>query len=157
MKKVVTQIRDLEQIENELNNSLTGVLALIIEGDKIIQIATTFLYQDKNIYFFFNENDEIFESVKFESNVSFTILKNDEIKGGKKALKNDFTPTYYMFSISISGEIKVVDDDKSIANLKKNYLKKYSSKSDEKEKNLKLTKVVFIDSEEIQAYEEFGG
>jgi nitroimidazol reductase NimA-like FMN-containing flavoprotein (pyridoxamine 5'-phosphate oxidase superfamily) len=157
MKKVVTQIRDIEQIEKELNNNPVGVLALSAEGDKIIQIAATFLYQDKNIYFFFNNSDEILENISFNSVVSFTILKNDLVKGSKKSAKSDFNPTYCMFSISISGLIKEVEDDKSISNLKKSYLKKYSTKSDEKEKNLKNAKVIFIDTEEIQALEEFGG
>jgi nitroimidazol reductase NimA-like FMN-containing flavoprotein (pyridoxamine 5'-phosphate oxidase superfamily) len=157
MKKVVSQIRDIDQIEKELKNISTGVLALGLERDKVVQIATTFLYQDKNVYFFFNEKDEVLENIHFGAEVSFTILKNESGAGNKKEGKNDFNPTYYMFSISITGEIKEVDDDRSIANLKESYLKKYSSKANDREKNLKLVKVVFIDTEEIQALEESGG
>lgn len=153
MRKIVSQIRDIVLIENELVNNPNGVLALNLKDDKITQLATTFLYQDKNVYFFFKESDEGFEDIKFETDVSFTIVKNHKIK---KTQKSDFNPTYNIFSISVSGLIKEVDDQKSADVLRKNYLKKYST-PDKKEKTLKFSKVVFIDTEEIQAYEETGG
>jgi nitroimidazol reductase NimA-like FMN-containing flavoprotein (pyridoxamine 5'-phosphate oxidase superfamily) len=153
MRKIISQIRDIVLIENELVNSSTGILALNLKDDKIAQLATTFLYQDKNVYFFFNDSDEEFEDIKFETDVSFTIVKNYKIK---KTQKSDFNPTYNIFSISVSGLIKEVDDQKSADILRKNYLRKYSA-PDKKEKTLKFNKVVFIDTEEIQAYEETGG
>ena len=153
MRKIVSQIRDIVLIENELVNSPSGVLALNMKDDKITQLATTFLYQDKNVYFFFNDSDEESEDIKLETDVSFTIVKNNKIR---KTQKSDFDPTYNIFSISVSGLIKEVDDLKIADILRKNYLRKYS-KPGEKEKTSKFNKVVFIDTEEIQAYEEIGG
>jgi hypothetical protein len=47
MRKIVSQIRDIVLIENELVNNASGVLALNLKDDKITQLATTFFYQDK--------------------------------------------------------------------------------------------------------------
>jgi len=154
MKKMVTQIRDLQHIEKELHTNPAGVLALNLKDEEIIQIATTFLYQDKNVYFFLDNNDELYENLKFETAVSFVIVRNER---PMKNSKTDFIPVYSILSISIAGHIKKVDDNKLLTSIRKNYLKKYSSKSDEKEKSLKLNRVVFIDTEEIQAFEEMGG
>jgi nitroimidazol reductase NimA-like FMN-containing flavoprotein (pyridoxamine 5'-phosphate oxidase superfamily) len=155
MKRIVNQIRDLELIEKELNSSITGVLALGVNEDKIAQIATTYLYLDKNIYIFFKEEDELFENIKFQSEVSFSILKTEKVK---KSPKVDFTPRYHIFSITILGLIKKLDDQKTIDDIRQNYLKKYSSKEEELTKTpARLSKVVLIDSREIQAIEEIGG
>ncbi len=153
MRKIVSQIRDIDQIEKELLNNHSGVLALNIKDEKVMQLATTFLYQDKNVFFFLEDKDE-FENINFESTVSFTIVKNDKTK---KSHKPDFNPTYSIFSISVAGTLKIVDDEKLLPTLKKNYLKKYSSRTDEREKSPKLAHVFFIDTEEIQAFEEMGG
>ncbi|MDO8550411.1 MAG: hypothetical protein Q7S39_09710 [Ignavibacteria bacterium] len=151
---MVTQIRDLQHIEKELHTNPAGVLALNLKDEEIIQIATTFLYQDKNVYFFLDNNDELYENLKFETNVKFIIVKNEKIK--KNSIM-DFTPVYNILSISVAGHIKKVDDNKLLTSVRKNYLKKYSSKSDEKERSPKLNRVVFIDTEEIGAFEEMGG
>lgn len=151
MKKTVSQIRDIVHIERELRDSISGVLALSIK-DEVIQLATTFLYQDKNIYFFLDRN-EFIEDIEFENNVSFTIIKNNRERKNQKA---DIDHSYSIFSISVSGLIKKVDDMKLLALLKKNYLKKYSSKPDDKERTLRSNHIVFIDTEEIQAFEELG-
>jgi hypothetical protein len=91
--------------------------------------------------------------IKFETDANFIIVKNDKIK---KTQKSDFNPTYNIFSISVSGLIKEVDDPKVADVLRKGYFEKYS-KPDEKEKASRFNKVVFIDTEEIQAYRETGG
>jgi len=153
MQKIISQIRDIVVIEKELVNNPIGILALNLKDEKITQLAITFLYQDKNVYFFFKDNDEEFEHIKLDCKVSFTIVKNDKIK---KAQKADFTPLYNILSVSVSGLIKVVDDPKLVDTLRENYIKKYS-KVVEKDESPKLSKVVFIDTEEIQAYEETGG
>jgi nitroimidazol reductase NimA-like FMN-containing flavoprotein (pyridoxamine 5'-phosphate oxidase superfamily) len=153
MKKIVTQIRDIHHIEKELQTNPAGVLALNVKDDEIVQIATTFLYQDKNVYFFLDDKDDLLENLKYETPVSFIIVKNEKTK---KNSKQDFTPVYNILSISIAGQLKKVDDEKLFDSLRKNYLKKYSSKVDEKEKP-RLNNVIFIDTEEIQAFEETGG
>lgn len=152
MKKKITQIRDLQQIENELQTNPAGVLAINVKDEELVQIATTFLYQDKNIYFFIDNNDDLFENLKYETDVSFIVVKNEKVK---RTSGEDFSPVYNILSISVAGLIKKVDDDKMLVSLRKNYLKKYSSKADEKAP--KLNKVIFIDTEEIQAFEEMGG
>ncbi len=154
MKKIVTQIRDLQHIEKELHTNHIGVLALNLKDDELVQITITFLYQDKNVYFFLDDKNELYENVKFETDVNFTIVKEEKVK---KNSKLDFAPIYNILSISVAGLIKKVDDNKLLTSIRKNYLKKYSSKTDEKEKSLKLNRVVFIDTEEIQAFEEIGG
>jgi general stress protein 26 len=153
MQKTISQIRDIEVIEKELIDNPIGVLAMSLKDEKISQQAITFLYQDKNIYFFFKENDEEFEDIKLESSVCFTIVKNDKVK---KSVKEDFISEYNILSITITGLIKVVDDPKLAGSLVENYISKYSKVVD-KEGKPGLTKVVFIDTEEIQAYEEMGG
>jgi len=153
MKKIVTQIRDIHHIEKELQTNPAGVLALNVKDDEIVQIATTFLYQDKNVYFFLDDKDDLLENLKYETVVSFIIVKNEKTK---KNSKQDFTPVYNILSISVAGQLKKVDDEKLFDSLRKNYLKKYSSKVDEKEKP-RLNNVIFIDTEEIQAFEETGG
>jgi len=153
MRKIVTQVRDIEQIEKELVSNNSGVLALNIKSGKVVQFATTFLYQDKNIYFFLGEKDE-FDRINFESSVSFTLIKSDKTR---KSHNPDFTPTYNILSISVSGFLKKEDDEKLLPVLKKNYMKKYSSGTDEEEIPSRLVNVFFIDTEEIQAFEEVGG
>jgi len=155
MRKIVNQIRNLDLIEKELNSNMIGVLALNVDEDKVVQITTTYIYLDKNIYIFFGEKDELYNSIKFRTDVNFTILKTEKTK---KTPKADFTPTYHIFSISISGLLKEVDDQKTKDDLRKNYLEKYSSRQEERERNpAKLSRVVLIDSREIQAIEEIGG
>ena len=152
MHKTTSQIRDIEVIEKELINNPIGVLAMGLKDEKIVQQAITFLYQDKNVYFFFKGNDEEFEDINMDNNVSFTIIKFEKTK---KEVKTEFVPLYNIVSITITGLIKVVEDPKLVSLLVENYNNKYSKDGEEEE--TKPTRVVFIDTEEIQAYEEIGG
>jgi hypothetical protein len=154
MHKNITQIRDLDLIESELKINLAGVLALNHGNDRITQIATPFLYQDKNIYIFFNNDDEFFESIKFNDYASFTIIK---VERAKKTKEMDFDPTYNFFSICVKGPIKNIDDNKFIEDLRQNYLKKYKKNVEGEIDFAPLSKIIIIDSEEIQAFEETGG
>ena len=155
MKRTISQIRDLDQIEKELNSNTTGVLAFSIDEDKIVQVATPYLYLDKNVYIFFREEDELFENIRFQSEVSFTVLKTEKKTKSHKTGSKD---GYNIFSITISGLIKKLDDQKTIDDLTQNYLKKYSAGEEESDgKPANLSRVVLIDSREIQAIEEVGG
>jgi nitroimidazol reductase NimA-like FMN-containing flavoprotein (pyridoxamine 5'-phosphate oxidase superfamily) len=155
MRKQISQIRDLQLIEKELDANPAGVLAIYLENDKVVQLTTTFLYMDKNIYFFFNEKDELFNSIKLENDVSFTILRNEKARKGK----DGFLPNYQVLSISVSGSLKVVDDKKLIDDLCRRYVKKYSAEGDEESENkfIRHNWILFIDTNEIQAFEESGG
>jgi len=155
MQCITNQIRDLELIETELKSSMMGVLALYTDDEKTIQYPTTFLYRDKNIYIFFKNDDEIYESITYNSSASFTIIKQEKVKRTKKL---DFMPSYQMFSITLNGLVRKVDEEKTMNNLRSEYLAKYSKKSDTVRKNISaLACAIIMDSDEIHAQEEIGG
>jgi nitroimidazol reductase NimA-like FMN-containing flavoprotein (pyridoxamine 5'-phosphate oxidase superfamily) len=155
MQRVTNQIRDLELIESELKHTSVGVLALYIDDEKTIQFPTTFLYRDKNIYIFFKNDDELYQSIKYNSSASFTVIKQEKVKRG---IKLDFTPTYQMFSITLNGLVRKVDEEKTMVNLRHEYLAKYSKKTETVRKNISaLASAIIMDSDEIHAQEEIGG
>ncbi len=152
MKKIIKQIRDIEIIEKELNASSSGIVALILNNDKLTQFVTPYLYLNKNIYIFFDDENELFQNLHFDSNVSFTIVKNEKVKKSK-----NFTPTYGFLTINILGKMKIVDDQKIIEEVKQHYLLKYKKNLDGVFDLSILKKIVIIDTEEIHAVEEIGG
>ena len=154
MHKIVNQIRDLELIEKELSSNPVGVLALLLDSEKVVQIATTFIYQDKNIFIFLDDDDELYDKIQFDTNVTFTILKYGKLK---KTKDMEFEPTYDLFSISLAGIIKKIDEIKLFEELQKKYVAKYKKNTDGEIDLSILNRVVIIDSEEIQAFEETGG
>lgn len=144
----------MEIIEKELNTNHAGILALAVENEKVIQLPTTFIYLDKNIYIFFDNENELLQNIQFGTKVLFTILKSDKISKEKTL---EFEPTYNLLYVSVSGLIKRIDELKTITDLQNVYLKKYKKKLSEKPDLTLLTNVVMIDTEEIQAFEEIGG
>lgn len=152
MHRKISYIRDLEIIEKELNESSGGILAFNIDGEKVIQYLTTFLYLDKNIYFYLEKEDEIFERINLNSFASFTIVKDERIKKRTK----DSSGNYYLFSTTIMGPLKIVDEKKIIEEVKEKYYSKYLIKKSSDAKSSQLKELVMIDSEEIQAVEEEG-
>ncbi len=155
MQKQITQIRDLEIIEKELNSNDAGILAVLTDEDQVIQHPTNYLYMDKNIYVFFNDEEELFNSIKFDHLASFAVIRPGE---NRKSSKSKNPPIYHFVSITISGMLRKVDDTKLIDDLKKNYIKKYSGKLALEEIEFSGTeRIVIIDTEEIQAVEVIGG
>ena len=152
MQKNIQQIRNIEVIEKELNTCPVGVLALIVE-EKIVQVATTFLYLDKNIYIFLDDNSELYQSIHFESNASFILIKNEKVRKHSKA---DYSPSYHSIAIKISGNIRKVEEQKVIDEVQSGYLNKYSKDNLIDETGVP-GKAIIIDTEEIQALEESGG
>ncbi len=150
MHRKISYIRDLETIEKELHDSSGGILAFNIDGEKAMQYTTTFLYLDKNVYFFLDKDDEVYEKIKYNSPVSFTIIKDERLK--KNRSKED---SYYLFSATVIGSIKLVDEKKTFDDIKEKYLSKYSLKK-ENESKTSPKELIMIDSEEIQAAEEEG-
>ena len=73
-----------------------------MDGEKVLQYTTPFLYLDKNIYFFLDKEDEIYEMMNFNSQASFTILRDHQFRKSKEE-------NYYMFSATVIGSIKIVD------------------------------------------------
>lgn len=154
MKKIISNLRDLKLIEKELAKESAGVLAIQLDEDKIFQSATNFVYLDKNVYVFLQVDDDFYQQIKFDHYGSFTIHRFEN----KFKDRNLFAEsTYKLFSVTISGTVREVEDKKLIDQLIEFYHKKYSSGSDLKkyrqEKNLKP---VMIDTEEMQAVTEEG-
>ncbi len=143
MKRKITHIRDLAQIEKELFNTKVGVLAVTLKGDKVIQLATTFVYLHKNIYVFFDEENEIYRDVNLENNGSFIVLQNRS--GSSKE---------YLTSTSISGSVKKVDDNRTMTEVRDEYVKKYSKTDDLFQGDISVLKALFIDSEEFLSIEQ---
>jgi hypothetical protein len=155
MKRIITQIRNLEKIEKELENNYAGVIALQLGEERFVQIPTPYLYKDKNIFLFFTHNDEIYDEIQYDSNVAFTIVRNIKINNKRK---NDPIHSYHFCATKISGIIRKVDDTKLIDELKKSYAEKYSAKTNKNNLDFSvIDKVVVIDTEEINSIEEIGG
>jgi nitroimidazol reductase NimA-like FMN-containing flavoprotein (pyridoxamine 5'-phosphate oxidase superfamily) len=155
MKRIITQIKNIERIEKELKNNYAGVIALQLDEERFMQIPTPYLYKDKNIYLFFTHNDEIYDEIQFDSNVAFTIVRDIKVN---KNRKNDPSASYHFCATKISGIIRKVDDMKFMEELKKSYANKYSAKTDKRNLDFNIIdKVVVIDTEEINSIEEIGG
>lgn len=154
MQKRTIQIRDLKAIEHGLDNNFAGVLSFYGGEENVAHIPLTFIYLDKNIYLFFNADDEVYESIPYDNTAIFTTVKSEK---GKKVNNQEFDAVYRFFSVTIKGIIKKVDEPKIIEDIRKRYLKKYSTKVDDPNNNEYLNKLVIIDTEEIQAIEEIGG
>ncbi len=154
MNKIVSLIRDLDIIEKELADNPVGVLVLMVEDDKLVQIATPYLYVDKNVFVFI-EDEELIENIQFGTSVSFTIVKSSV---PRKSSKLNFTPTYRFLSVSVLGIIKKVEEQKTVDELKQIYTERYSDNSGSDLFEFpEKAKLLIIDSEEIKAFEEIGG
>ncbi len=155
MNRVIKQIRDLEVIEKELAENKGGVIALRAEDDKLVQVPTPFLYKDKNVFIFFNGEDEVYENIQFDTTVTFTIIREEKIR---KSKKTGFNPSYSFLATTVSGIIRKIDEAKTIEELKQSYAAKYSTKETGSELDFTvISKAVMIDTEEIKAIEETGG
>ncbi len=152
MQKKITIIRNLEIIEKELNSAASGVAALTVKKDAFVQFATNFVYHDKNIFLFLN-GTELLKSIRFDVLARFSIFKN--ISPEKEDIKKD--QIYRLFSITVTGELKEVEEKKVLNEVTQSYIQKYSGKLILGEKDTdSLGKLVFIDSNELIAFEETG-
>ncbi len=154
MRKDIVQIRDIELIEKELQTSMAGVLAVNLTNEKLIQLVTPYIYKDKNIFVFFNDENEIATSIHLDSIVSFSVLRFGKIKKPKSM---DYEPTYNVFSITVRGAVRKVDDQKLAEELRQGYIQKYKKNDNDNIDFSVLENIIIIDSEEIQALEETGG
>lgn len=151
MKKQITQIRDINEIEKLIQEAATGVLCIHLDNDKLMQTACNFIYLDKNIYTFLDVTDENFEHIKYGSAGSFSIFKNDKVNAKAKEF------TYRLTFITVNGEIKDIDDIKLIDQVTELYRLKYSSVI--KAGDYKLSenlKPIILDSKEIKSVIEEG-
>lgn len=140
MKRI--QIRDIGVIEKELNNNYIGMISFLKKEEVITQVPVTFIYFDKNIYFFFREDDDTLSNIPFGSLIKFIIFKNNKVKSDPVL--------YKILNVSVAGSIKFVDDPKQIEELRKSYNKKYKVEDDEP------LKIFMINTEEFLAFEYTG-
>ncbi|MDP4175151.1 MAG: hypothetical protein Q8933_14345 [Bacteroidota bacterium] len=154
MKSTVIQIRDIERIEKELNVNKVGLLGLFDKNENLSQTVLPFLYANKNIYIFFESDDELFVSIVFDAPVKFTVLRSEIMK------KNSSTETQSLFKylqITFNGNIKLEDDRKIIDELYKEYLQRFNFNSSKlNDGYLDTLRVVYLDTEEIDATEVTG-
>ncbi|MCX8104250.1 MAG: hypothetical protein N3D80_00070 [Ignavibacterium album] len=142
-------IRDIKEIEKDINDALAGVASMFLETDKIYQVPTNFIYLDKNIFIYLDKNEEAFENIKFNSPASFSIVKSEK-QGGKEI-------TYRLKCITINGEIRIVDEQKVIDQIKELYRTKYSSRISTEDYEVPENLIVcIIDTSEIKALIEEG-
>lgn len=154
MKKVITNIRDLKLIEKEFTKELGGVLTIQLDDEKIYQTATNFVYLDKNIYVFLQVDEDFYQQIKFEHFGCFTVHRSENKFKGQNLFAES---TYKLFSVTINGLLREVEDKKLIDQLIELYRKKYSPGIDLKEyKKDKILKTILIDTEEMQAFTEEG-
>lgn len=152
MKKKITTIRDLQLAEKELSSAPIGILT-ITSQENFLQFATNFVYQNKNIFVFIDDK-ELLKTIKFDAVSRFTVIIN---KGIKSYSDKTINPIYRIFSITINGNMREVEEKKLINDIKQSYIQKYSGQlilaNDEHGISGKL---VFVDSEEILAFDEVG-
>lgn len=149
MQRNQTIIKDIHEIEKDLNQAFSGVASLLLDSDKIYQVPTNFVYLDKNIFIYLDKNEEVFGSIKFNSPASFSIIKTEK-QGGKEI-------TYRSKSVTINGEIRIVDEPKVIEQIKENYRKKYSSRLSSDDYQIPENLILcIIDTLEIKAVVEEG-
>jgi hypothetical protein len=152
MQKKITVIRNLEIIERELNSAASGVAALAVKKDSFVQFASNFVYHDKNIFLFLSGTD-LLRSVKYDVQVKFSIFKNIP----PEQLSKEKDLIYRLFSITVTGELREVEEKKMINDITQSYIQKYSGKLIYGTKDPdSFGKLVFIDSNELIAYEETG-
>lgn len=151
MKKQITQIRDIAEIEKQLTQAESGILCIHLANEKLMQIACNFIYLDKNIYTYLDSTDENFEHVKYGSAGTFSISATEKINDRSKEF------TYQLSFITVNGEIRDVDDTKLCEQIVELYRLKYSRSVEpngyEVSENLKP---IILDTNEIKSLIEEG-
>ncbi|MCS7053822.1 MAG: hypothetical protein NZM09_08810 [Ignavibacterium sp.] len=149
MKKNFLVVRDIVEIEKELENSLAGVLTLRLKGGMNYQIATNFVYLDKNIFVTLNKDDEKFPNIKFNHYGQFIVYSSSK--------EDDKDFSYQIKYVSIVGEFRALDDPKQIELVKEKFFQKYVNSSDDIDYQIPSNLVLCIlDSKEIQFVIENG-
>jgi nitroimidazol reductase NimA-like FMN-containing flavoprotein (pyridoxamine 5'-phosphate oxidase superfamily) len=150
MLRKVRIIRDIDNIEEELNNIKIGVLSYYnSDEEKVVQIATTFVYIDKNLYFILDSSEERFDNITPQTNLRFIIHRE---------LPHAQDDEYYNYmEISCVGYFKSVDNKSLIDSICDRFNSKYSNCADKKNLHSLLksesVKIVMLNTEEIQASE----
>jgi hypothetical protein len=153
MNRKIKTIRDLPLVEKELNSAPAGVISLTLLKGGFTQFATNFIYQNKNIFIYLN-NEELLRTIKLDSLAKFTILIDKNVS---KELIDEQEPLYRLFSIVVTGLFREAEEKKTIKEIDQSFIEKYSGKLLLPGKNLQSNgKLYFIDSEELLAFDEIG-
>jgi len=153
MNRKVNTIRDLALIEKELGSANAGVVSVSLIKGGFAQFATNFVYQNKNIFFYLN-NEELLRTIKFDVLSKFTILKDKNVS---KELVEKKDALYRLFSIVVTGSVREAEEQKTIKNVAQSFIEKYSGKLLYSDKdNQPKGKLLFVDSEELLAFDEIG-
>jgi len=151
MKRQIITNRDLKSIEKQLQQAVAGVLSIHMDNDKIFQIACNFIYLDKNLYAYLDRDDENYEHIKYGNSCSFTVFSSEKLSSGS----NNYT--YRLNYITISGEVKDIDDAKLNDQVAELYRLKYSRSSDGDEYKVdENLKPILLDTKEIKSFIEEG-
>lgn len=152
MNITIKQVRDLDLIEKELNSGQAGIFACIA-NEKVCQAAATYIYRNKNVYVFLNESEDIYLNIKLDTEARFTISHFHYKRTSQKTENPD---VYCLLSVSVSGTANNLTDQKLIEDVTGDYLLKYGRAGSSENAILPAVKIIFIDSKEIQAFEQTG-
>jgi hypothetical protein len=153
MNKKIKIIRDLHLVEKELSSVQSGVLAITLQKDTFGQFATNFIYQNKNVFVFIN-NEELLKTIKTDAPAKFTILREKNVS---KELREEPEVFYRLFSIVVTGLFREVEEKKILNDVTQSYIQKYSGKLILNKKEVTSPgKLYFVDSEELLAFDEIG-
>ena len=145
-------LRDLTVIEKELNSITSGVI-VIPQEDEVKQVATNFIYHDKNVYIYIQDK-ELYDNLKINTGTMFTAIKDS---ASDNKLKKDNESIYSLFYISVSGILKKVAEKKLKNIIRQSFVQKYSGLLiDPENKSKSFSRLVVLDTEEMIATEETG-
>lgn len=145
-------LRDLTVIEKELNSITSGVI-VIPQEDEVKQVATNFIYHDKNVYIYIQDK-ELYDNLKINTGTMFTAIKD---AASDNKLKKDNESIYSLFYISVSGILKKVAEKKLKNIIRQSFVQKYSGLLiDPENKSKSFSRLVVLDTEEMIATEETG-
>jgi hypothetical protein len=153
MEKNLTIIRDITKIEEELYAHYAGVLAILTNTERLIQIPCTFLYYHKNVYAAMQVEDDLLEKIAYDTNVSFTVLRSEKVDQNKEAEQKSY---FKVTSVTLNGILKRPEDFKINDEIKTLYSIKYSGNKLNEEDVLPVH-FLMLDTVEIKAFEEAGG
>jgi hypothetical protein len=151
MNKKTKVIRDLPLVEKELSAAHGGVVSVTLQKDSFAQFAINFVYQNKNIFFYL-DNEELLRTIKLDAPAKFTVLKDKNVT---KELIEKKDTLFRLFSIVITGVVREAEEKKTIKEIAQSFIEKYTGKlivsGNETQTKGKL---LFIDSEELLAFDE---
>ena len=154
MNKKIKTIRDLSLVEKELSSSRAGVISVpTISEHSFTQFASSFVYQDKNIFVFIT-NPDLLKILKYDSLARFTVIKEKNVS---KDLVDKSDVLYRLFSVVVTGILKKAEEKKTIKEIEQSFIEKYTGKLLLPGKDSRSNgKLLFIDSEELLAFDEIG-